>query len=72
MEQDHAPAHEDPMAPLQRKVELLRRSVDETQKYELLTTNQYLQQMELVIQILEDVSLRSEPRLGAKNRGASG
>jgi hypothetical protein len=31
--------------PLQDKVELLEKRVEEVQKYELLTTNQYLQQM---------------------------
>ena len=42
--------------PLPVKVELLRKSVEEVQKYELLTTNQYLQQMELLLEILQDIS----------------
>ena len=41
---------------LQEKVELLEKSVEEVQKYELLTTNQYLQKMELVLEILQDIS----------------
>ena len=42
--------------PLHEKVELLEKSVEEVQKYELLTTNQYLQKMELVLEILQDIS----------------
>ena len=38
------------------KVEMLTKSVSEVSKYELLTTNQYLQQMELVLAIFEDIS----------------
>jgi hypothetical protein len=38
------------------KVEMLVQSVSEVSKYELLTTNQYLQQMELVLAIFEDIS----------------
>ena len=38
------------------KVEMLTKSVSEVAKYELLTTNQYLQQMELVLAIFEDIS----------------
>jgi hypothetical protein len=45
------------MIPLHVKVELLKNSIEETQKYELLTTNQYILQMEQVIEILEDISL---------------
>lgn len=49
--------------PLQEKVELLEKSVEEVQKYELLTTNQYLQQMELVLEILQDISQKGcEPQ----------
>jgi len=44
------------LIPLQDKLEILRLSIEETQKYELLTTNQYLKQMELVIDILDDLS----------------
>ena len=42
------------------KVELLRESVEEVQKYELLTTNQYLQQMELLLEILRDISQKTQ------------
>jgi len=52
------------LIPLQGKVELLRESIGEVQKYELLTTNQYLKQMELLVEILEDVSVRAESRTG--------
>ncbi len=38
------------------KVEQLQRSVSEVYKYELLTTNQYLKQMELVLEILDDIT----------------
>ncbi len=38
------------------KVQMLVQSVSEVSKYELLTTNQYLQQMELVLAIFEDIS----------------
>ena len=49
--------------PLQEKVELLEKSVEEVQKYELLTTNQYLQKMELVLEILQDISQKGcEPQ----------
>jgi hypothetical protein len=47
---------EDQNIPLPVNVELLRKSVEEVQKYELLTTPQYLQQMELLIEILQDIS----------------
>lgn len=40
---------------LSQKVEALNRSVMEVQKYELLTTNQYLQQMELLLSIIRDI-----------------
>ena len=42
------------------KVELLRKSVEEVQKYELLTTNQYLQHMELLLEILQDISQKTK------------
>ena len=35
---------------------MLVQSVSEVSKYELLTTNQYLQQMELVLAIFDDIS----------------
>ena len=41
--------------PLSEKMEALRKSVDEGQKYELLTTNQYLQQMDIIVSILKDI-----------------
>jgi hypothetical protein len=41
--------------PLSEKMEALRKSVDEVQKYELLTTNQYLQQMDIIVSILKDI-----------------
>ncbi len=41
--------------PLSEKMEALNRSVAEVQKYELLTTNQYLQQMDLIVSILVDI-----------------
>jgi hypothetical protein len=50
------------MTPLQVKVELLRKSLEVTQKYELLTTNQYLNQMELLVEILQEVSVQADPR----------
>jgi hypothetical protein len=42
--------------PLALKVEMLRKSVEEVQKYELLTTNQYLHQMELLLEVLQDIT----------------
>ena len=40
---------------LNEKVELLTLFLEETQKYELLTTNQYLKHMNLIISILDDL-----------------
>jgi hypothetical protein len=42
---------------LKGKIEELSRSVSEVYKYELLTTNQYLKQMELVLDIFHELSL---------------
>jgi hypothetical protein len=42
------------LIPLQDKLEILRTGMEETQKYELLTTNQY-KQMALVVDILKDI-----------------
>ncbi len=42
------------------KGELLRKSVEEVQKYELLTTNQYLRQKELLLEILQDISRKTQ------------
>ena len=50
------------MIPLPVKVELLRKSVEEVQKYELLTTNHYLIQMELLLEILQDISQKTQNR----------
>lgn len=36
------------------------RSVSEVQKYELLTTNQYLQQMNIIISILHDIQVQMD------------
>jgi len=41
--------------PLSEKMEALHRSVSEVQKYELLTTNQYLKQMDIIASILHDI-----------------
>ena len=45
--------------PPENKLEILKLLIEETQKYELLTTNQYLPQIELVVGILEELSERS-------------
>jgi CRISPR/Cas system CMR subunit Cmr6 (Cas7 group RAMP superfamily) len=37
------------------KVEELTRSVSKVYRYELLTTNQYLEQMELVLEIFNEI-----------------
>jgi len=42
----------------QDKIHVLKLLIEETQKYELLTTNQYLPQIELVVGILEELSER--------------
>ena len=44
--------------PLSEKMEALHRSVSEVQKYELLTTNQYLQQMDIIVSILHDIQIQ--------------
>lgn len=54
------------MTPLQNKVERMRKSLEEIQKYELLTTNQYLLQMELLVEILQAISVRADTRTGLK------
>lgn len=41
---------------LPNKVEMLRRSLEETEKYELLTTNEYLPQMALLVEILTEIT----------------
>jgi hypothetical protein len=47
------------MIPLPVKMELLRKSIEEVQKYEILTTNQYLQHMELLLEILQNISQKT-------------
>jgi hypothetical protein len=44
--------------PLSEKMEALYKSVAEVQKYELLTTNQYLQQMDLIVSILQEIQVQ--------------
>jgi len=44
------------LIPSESKLDLLKLLIEETQKYELLTTNQYLPQIELVVGILEELS----------------
>lgn len=46
--------------PLSEKMEALNRSVREVQKYELLTTNQYLQQMDIIVSILLDIQAQMD------------
>jgi hypothetical protein len=41
---------------IESKIQELTQSVSEVYKYELLTTNQYLKQMELVLEIFNDIS----------------
>ena len=50
------------LIPQEDKLELLKLLVEETQKYELLTTNQYLPQIELIVGILEELSKKSHER----------
>ena len=38
------------------KVQMLSKSISEVSKYELLTTNQYLQQMKIVLEIFNDIA----------------
>ena len=40
---------------LDMKLQELKHSVSEVYKYELLTTNQYLKQMELVLEIFQEL-----------------
>ena len=42
------------------EMEALNRSVSEVQKYELLTTNQYLQQMDIIVSILHDIQAQMD------------
>ena len=43
-------------ADIAEKIDELSKSLSKVYKYELLTTNQYLQQMELVLEVLNDLS----------------
>ena len=51
-----AESDEPAKVPLRVKVDLLQSSYDKVQKYELLTTNQYIEQMELLVEIIRDIS----------------
>jgi hypothetical protein len=46
--------------PFQEKVKLLKLCIEETQRYQLLTTNQYLKHLILYISILDDLTDRVE------------
>ncbi len=48
--------HVSPKTSIEDNVQELTRSVSEVYKYELLTTNQYLKQMELVLEIFNEIS----------------
>ncbi len=48
--------HVSPKTSIESKVQELTRSVSEVYKYELLTTNQYLKQMELVLEIFNEIT----------------
>ncbi|TFH14160.1 hypothetical protein E4H04_10715 [Candidatus Bathyarchaeota archaeon] len=49
-------AKETPEPSIEYKIQNLKQSVSEVYKYELLTTNQYLKQMELVLDIFNELS----------------
>ena len=48
--------NETPRPSIEDKIQELTQSVSEVSKYELLTTNQYLKQMELILEIFNDLS----------------
>ena len=48
--------NETPRPSIEDKIQELTQSVSEVYKYELLTTNQYLKQMELVLEIFNEMS----------------
>jgi len=48
--------NEAPEPSIEDKLQELTQSVSEVSKYELLTTNQYLKQMELILEIFNDIS----------------
>ena len=41
------------------KVQMLEKSVSEVNKFELLTTNEYLKQMKIVLEIFRDMSKKA-------------
>ena len=51
---DHTPNTSN--SSIEVKLHELTRSISEVYKYELLTTNQYLKQMELVLDIFHEIS----------------
>ena len=46
--------------PLSDKMVALQKSIAEVQKYELLTTNQYIQQMDLILSILVELQTHAD------------
>jgi hypothetical protein len=42
------------------KVQMLAKSISEVSKYELLTTNQYLQQMKIVLELFMDIAKEAQ------------
>ncbi|MCW4048918.1 MAG: hypothetical protein NWE89_04195 [Candidatus Bathyarchaeota archaeon] len=56
MVNNHPHIHSTSSTEIQGKIQELTRSVSEVYKYELLTTNQYLKQMELVLDIFNELS----------------
>ena len=48
--------NETPRPSIECKIQDLTQSISEVYKYELLTTNQYLKQMELVLEIFNEIS----------------
>jgi hypothetical protein len=49
-----------PNSSIEGKLQELAKSVSQVYKYELLTTNQYLKQMELVLDIFQEISEQIE------------
>ena len=60
--------HEPNLSSLKTSIALLRKSIEETQKYELLTTNQYLIQMELIIEILANLTSQENRHISNHSR----
>lgn len=46
-----------PVTSLENKLEKMRKNIEHTKRYELLTTNQYLEQMELILEILYEITI---------------